>query len=268
MLSSILVYSNPYKDIDSVVGKKVKSSILDIFPKAFVELINEPTDYMDRQFDLIITIGGDGTILQVTHFSNNTPILGINMGRVGFLSSVEVDNLIDALYSLKAGNYGINQHNLLSGYINNVVYLATNDIVIGKSNMLKTIDLSLYIDDIFVDRYICDGLLVSSALGSTAYNRSLRGPIVAPNTPVFVITPIAPTKSSVGSIVVSDNSIIKVSVNKHTEGVEGIVGFDGTYKSLDLSGSDEVIISQSNQKISLVNLDNSNPFTNLYKKLS
>lgn len=261
-----LLIVNRYKDKDNKISFELKKQIETILYPCVVDIIFDVKDYVNIGYNLIFTVGGDGTILQASHIANNIPIVGINLGRVGFMAAIEIDKIIEYLYRIKEGNYSVKTYSFLESNIDGNKHKATNDIVIGKFNMLKTISLSLCINAVFVENYICDGLLISSAFGSTAYNMSLNGPIVHPDSPVIIITPIAPIGLKTSSLIIPDNNIISITVHSHSEDeYEGLVGFDGSNDSIKIKGDKTIEIVKGFDKFSLLEFDNY--YNNLRNKL-
>lgn len=265
-MKKFLVIFDRYKDKEGKNSNNLIKNILDMFFPCTVDIIDSSNQHTDKEYDLIFTVGGDGTILKASHISNNVPIVGINLGRVGFMAAVEPDEIVEYLDRIKNGNYKIKTHSFLESNLDNKRHIAVNDIIIGKSNMLKTISISLSIDNIFVDNYICDGLLISSAFGSTAYNMSLNGPIVHPDSPVLIITPIAPIGLKTVPYIVPDSCKICVEVHSHSiDEYEGILGFDGANDSLNIKGDTFIEITKSKKMFSLIEFENY--YNNLHNKL-
>ena len=155
---------------------------------------------MPREPGVILALGGDGTYLQCVNDLNLSglthPVLGVNLGTLGFLTQVEREDVKAAVDAVLAGDYTLQDYPLLSASVENsrVNYCeqAFNDVVIGRQGFARVVKLGVSIDGSFAYVTRCDGILVSTAFGSTAYNVSLGGPVVPPGTPVFVVTPIAP----------------------------------------------------------------------------
>ena len=146
--------------------------------------------------------------------------------------------------------------------------IAANDILVSKSNPLSSCELILNIDNDFVGKYICDGILISSPFGSTAYNKSLKGPVVTLNSKVLIVTPINSVNCNFESLVIDDNSTIEIEVVERGLNESVLVGFDGTYKSVELFGGEKIQISKSRKDLfELINLNGFDYFSNLKKPL-
>ena len=204
---------------------------------------------MYKESDFIIVLGGDGTLLSVARRVGwyETPILGINLGRLGFLTEVELNDLYCALEKIFSGNYNIEKRMMLEAAIvsNNVqvdTFYALNDVVITKGAFARIVRLKAYVDDNYLDTYPADGLIIASPTGSTAYSLSAGGPIVNPQNSLLVITPISPHTLHARSIIVSENEKIRVEMDgNYNEIVLTVDGQQG-YK---LKEGDTVIISKA-----------------------
>ena len=180
------------------------------------ELIKE-SEY-PANLDFFISIGGDGTLLEsVTTIGNHqTPIIGVNTGRLGFLSVISESSFTQALHDIMEGNYTMEDRSLICLELENNPFGSTNfglnDFTIHKSNSSSMITVHTYIDGQYLNSYWSDGLIVSTPTGSTGYSLSCGGPIVYPASNNFIITPVSPHNLTVRPILVSDASIISFEV--------------------------------------------------------
>ncbi len=205
--------------------------------------------------DLVVVLGGDGTLLSVArNYAGGPPLLGVNLGRLGFLTEVPRDELYPALLEILAGRYELEPRSLLEvelarGSGERMRYRALNDAVIAKSALSRIIDLRLSVDGRLVSRYRSDGLVVSTPTGSTAYNLSAGGPILHPLLPVAVLTPICPHALTLRPLVVPDTSAIEIGLETPSERVFLTVdGQEGT----ELGFGDVVGVTRSAEEVSLV----------------
>lgn len=182
--------------------------------------------YMDlaaNQFDFFITLGGDGTILAATtHIRDSqVPILGINLGRLGFLASIEKKRIHDAIKLLKRGMYSIEERSMLYLESNLPIFgeirFALNDITLLKRDTSSMITIHTFINGAYLNSYWADGIIVATPTGSTGYSLSCGGPIIFPNSGNFVITPVAPHNLNVRPIVIADDSIISFEIEGRAE---------------------------------------------------
>jgi NAD+ kinase len=180
-------------------------------------------DFKTRIFDYVITFGGDGTILNAVAEVRDAdvPILGINLGRLGFLASIEKEKIKEAINLLKTGRYSLSERTLLQMESNHPMFgnipFALNDCTLLKRDTSSMIVIHTYINGAYLNSYWADGLIVSTPTGSTGYSLSCGGPIIFPNSGNFVITPVAPHNLNVRPIVISDSSIISFEVEGRAE---------------------------------------------------
>jgi NAD+ kinase len=223
-----------------------------------------------KAVDLLLVFGGDGTILRVVAEidGSSTPILGINVGRLGFLTAVPTHHLASALKKIWERDFSIEQRSLIEGAADcpsrPVTMSALNDIVISHGAASRVIDVDVSVDDEPLTRYRGDGLIVSSPTGSTAYSLSAGGPIINPDANVFVITPICAHALSNRSFVVSLDSTITVKLI--TEKVETIVAADGHVET-SLSVGDVVTIRRSARVVNLMHPGGTSFFETIRRKL-
>lgn len=180
-------------------------------------------DFKTRNFDYVITLGGDGTILNAVAEVRNAdvPILGINLGRLGFLASIEKEKIREAIGLLKSGRYSLSERTLLHLESNHPMFgdipFAMNDCTLLKRDTSSMIVIHTYINGAYLNSYWADGLIISTPTGSTGYSLSCGGPIIFPNSGNFVITPVAPHNLNVRPIVISDSSVISFEVEGRAE---------------------------------------------------
>ena len=178
---------------------------------------------LDFSFDYLISLGGDGTMLDSATLvrDKQIPIVGINFGRLGFLASISKENVTAAVEALVNGTYTIEKRTLLHLDANVPLFgdapFALNEFGIHKRDISPMIKIHTYLNGEFLNSYWADGLIVSSPTGSTGYNMSCNGPIVFPDSASFVITPVAPHNLNVRSIVIPDNNIISFEVEGRTD---------------------------------------------------
>ena len=224
------------------------------------------------QADLIIVLGGDGTLISVSRLivGHNVPIVGVNLGRLGFLTEITRDELPEMLDSLFRGDYQVSERMMLDACIRRdgkIVgqYTVLNDVVINKGALARIIDLEIYVDGRHLSSYKADGLIVSTPTGSTGYSLAAGGPIISPEINSLLISPICPHMLTNRPIIVWSRSVIEVAVKFEDDVVfftaDGQVG-------RKLVPGDRVEIRRSESRTRLVNSPNRDYFQVLRTKLS
>ena len=221
--------------------------------------------------DLLLVLGGDGTLLAAARVAapRGIPILPINMGSLGFLTSFMLEELYPALEEILAGRLTISERVMLHVELHRAgknidKQSVLNEVVINKGALARMIELELIIDSDFVCRYRADGLIVASPTGSTAYSLSAGGPIVHPAVESFIITPICPHTLSDRPVVVRDTSIIEMKLSAGTESV--FLTLDGQ-KGIPLQPTDRVRVSRAEKLLKLILTPNKSYFEILRNKL-
>jgi NAD+ kinase len=228
-------------------------------------------DQVAAASDLLLVLGGDGTLLAAARVAapRGIPILPINMGSLGFLTSFMLEELYPALEDILAGRLTISERVMLHAELERSDKIldkqtVLNEVVINKGALARMIELELSIDQDFVCRYRADGLIVASPTGSTAYSLSAGGPIVHPSVESFIITPICPHTLSDRPVVIGDTSIIEVKLTAGTESV--FLTLDGQ-KGIPLQATDRVRVSRAQQLLKLIQTPNKSYFKILRNKL-
>jgi NAD+ kinase len=229
--------------------------------------------------ECVIVLGGDGTILHASHdlLNSNIPVLGINLGTLGFLAEIELLNVNQALMNLIQEDYRLEERMMLEARFQSEEQEATfpgsnaalNDIVITRSGFSRIICVGIYVNGAWVQDYRGDGVIISTPTGSTGYNLSAGGPIVTPKTEMMIITPICPHSLNARSIVVSASDTVEVVIreSKKTQEEEAIATLDGD-RAVKLSARDRIIIRKSESKAKLIRFDRNCFFDLLRSKFS
>lgn len=254
-MKNFLIVTNRKKDTELSVTKKMKDYIEKKNGIAVICHGSEELEQCDKiqEMDCAIVIGGDGTMLRAVTLlvAYSIPIVGVNLGTVGFLTEVEVEEIETVLQQLFENNYEYKDRMMLEG----TVYrdekqcfqaIGINDIVVNRSGFSTIVAYQLWINDEYVASYRADGILVATPTGSTGYNLSAGGAIVSPNSSVFIITPICPHSFMDRSIVVSkeDKILIKIDKIGQKEGDEAYLMIDG-HTSVLLKEGDSIQINLS-----------------------
>ena len=228
-------------------------------------------DELVKRSDVLIVLGGDGTLLHIAEEAakNKKPVLGINLGNLGFLTEAPLRKLELLLDEYFKDNLVLDTRELLQAKIlesNEVIYSTSflNDVVINKGALAKIINLDLFIDQSLVSNIRADGIIFSTPTGSTAYSLSAGGPIVTPRLPLVIITPICPHTLSNRPLVISNKSLIKVKIDSFNSPV--FTTFDGDY-SMEMESGFELEISKSSLKLNLLRFKDTKYFDVLKDKL-
>lgn len=225
---------------------------------------------MFESADIAITVGGDGTIIHAAKYSarQNTPLIGVNVGRLGFAAEVEPDETESLLRILK-GDYQTESRILLDVEVikngKSRHYLAVNDAIIARGQLSKIVDLKLSLDGEEIANYRADGLLFATPTGSTAYSLSAGGPIVAPQMDCLMMTPVCPHSLFSRSVLFSGESELSITVKIPSECC-CVLTIDGE-KNVDILAEDRVNIRKSELKLKLISLYKRNFYKRLNEKL-
>ena len=217
---------------------------------------------LKEKADFLISIGGDGTLLKAVTYVRelNIPIMGINTGRLGFISSISATQISDAINDILRKEYTLNERTLLQLDTNKNLFkeknFALNEVAVSKKDTSSMIRIDAFIDDEFLNTYWADGLVISTPTGSTGYSLSCGGPIIVPGTNNIIITPNAPHNLNVRPIVINDNSVIKLKVEDRDQ--IALVSLDSRSRAFD--SETELIIKKTDFKIKLIQPQN-NSFT-------
>lgn len=217
---------------------------------------------------LMLIVGGDGTFLQGIHFIKGAdiPVLGINTGRLGFLTNVSIAEIKNTFLNIFNGNYLIVERSMLkldSDVAFDDFNCGLNEFTVHKQDTSSMISIKLHINNVLVNTYWADGLIVSTPTGSTAYSLSAGGPIVHPESNSFIITPIAAHNLNVRPIVIPDHYIISLSISGRSE--HCMISLDHKFKAVPTNSS--FIITKSSLKIKMLQCNSYNFFNTLKNKL-
>ncbi len=227
-------------------------------------------DFSVKKFDFLITLGGDGTILEaITHIRDyQVPILGINLGRLGFLATIEKTKIRNSIEKLRRDMYSIDSRSLLYLESNLPLFektpFALNDFTILKRDTSSMITIHTYVNGSYLNSYWADGLIVSTPTGSTGYSLSCGGPIIFPGSGNFIITPVAPHNLNVRPIVISDESVISFEIEGRNENF--LCTLDSRFETI--TAAHQLAIRKNNFDVKLVNFQDTNFQDTLHLKLN
>jgi NAD+ kinase len=220
----------------------------------------------ERFADIVISFGGDGTMLTAARSLLNTsiPIMGVNVGKLGFLAEFSVENLDQSLQNIMDGNYRVIDRAVFKTFLNEEQIFALNDFVIEKRYSSRIITISVFANDHHIGDYRADGVILTTPTGSTAYNLSCGGPVIAPTTEVMCITPISPHMMTLRPLVIPDSNEVKMIVHSPT-GEASLVA-DGQIERIVKTGS-TITINRSESIVKLIKPLDSSYYDLLRNKL-
>ena len=221
-----------------------------------------------EEIQFLITMGGDGSILRIAHQYAHleAAILGINLGELGFMADVQVSEIIPSLEDLLCGAYTIERRIIIEGTSNhNHPFFAINDCILHRASNPNLVEISIFIDDLFLNTFKADGMIVATPNGSTAYSLAAGGPIICPNIDALILTPICPHTISNRPIVISTNHIIRIEYVSQNDPIEFIA--DGL-QLFKMDAKDSVQVKKSSKTFNLVTLKRTDYFSILRSKLN
>jgi len=236
---------------------------------SFLEL--DTFTVLDNSFDLLISIGGDGTILRAVTFLKDLdiPLIGVNTGRLGFLATIQTDEIQDAIEAILNKDYKISERSLLEIHTSpkteeiGELNFALNEIAVSRKNTTSMITVETFLNGEYLTSYWSDGLIVSTPTGSTGYSLSCGGPVITPNTSSLILTPIAPHNLSARPLVIQDDTEIKLKVSGREKSY--LVSLDSRLATLKENTT--VTIKKAPFTIKMIELNHESFLNTLRKKL-
>lgn len=270
-MRKIGVNINSNKDFNGKSFKEIIKKLESVFEFHNIEIFKDSVGLDGEKgsdLDFVIVFGGDGTILRTARSlgDNNIPILGINIGNLGFLTNAEINDFDSLVYDLYNSSYEVEERTMLRCYLKSGenTGMAMNDIVLAKGTLSRIVEFEILIDGKFYTNCTADGIIISTPTGSTAYNLSAGGPIIHPELDVVAITPICPHTLSMRTLVVSAGKDITLRFKKNEESV--FLTLDGQ-QVYELHADEEVRIAKHSKKCKVVKLFKNDYFDILRKKI-
>ncbi len=273
-MNTFYVITNYQKDPEFQTAGMIREYLEGKGKKCYIQQCgkDQPTGqyrYTDAQkipkdVECVLVLGGDGTLLQAARdlVECSLPLLGVNMGTLGYLAEIEHTNVYPALDKLTDDDFSIEPRMMLQGMALHqgrrlLKDIALNDIVIRRNGKLRVLDFNIYVDDVFLTAYSADGIIVATPTGSTGYNLSAGGPIVAPQASLILLSAVAPHTLNSRSIVLPDDVEITIEVSaRHDTDMDGAEAtFDGD-TSVKLNSGDRIVISKSDRKVQMIKTKN------------
>ena len=254
------------RKVEAYLNSKGKSCILREETSEQKARSNHYTDVekIPKDVECIIVIGGDGTLLQAARdvVNRQIPLLGINMGTLGYLAEIDRSSIDGALNHLMLDEYTIEKRMMLNGKVYHKEELiaedvALNDIVIGRDGPLHVTRFHNYVNGEFLNSYTADGIIIATATGSTGYSLSAGGPIVSPETNILIMTPVAPHTLNTRSVIFPAEDEITVEIGEGSQGCESkaVVSFDGD-TNVPMRTADRVAIRRSLKDTQIIKISN------------
>lgn len=254
------------RKVEAYLNSKGKSCILREETSGQKARSNHYTDVekIPKDVECIIVLGGDGTLLQAARdvVNRQIPLLGINLGTLGYLAEIDRSSIEGALNHLILDEYIIEKRMMLNGKVYHKEELiaedvALNDIVIGREGPLHVTRFHNYVNGEFLNSYTADGIIIATATGSTGYSLSAGGPIVSPETNILIMTPVAPHTLNTRSVIFPAEDEITVEIGEGSQGCEAkaVVSFDGD-TNVAMRTADRVVIRRSVQDTQIVKISN------------
>lgn len=281
-MKHFLIYTNIHKDEDLTMTSHIRTFLET--RQCTVHVLTEETDAgcedvcrgIPKDLDCILVLGGDGTMLRAVRDVKelHVPILGINMGTLGYMTEVEPEHIDEALEQLLRGEVEYEERMMLTAVLQtpgkeDERQWALNDVVIARKGSLQINDYNIYVNGQFLKRYSADGVIITTPTGSTGYNLSAGGPIAAPTTKLMMITPICPHTMYQRSIILSSEDEIVVEIPEGRTGKmqETEVSFDGSGHRAMCTG-DRIVITKSQQEVVFLKLNKISFLEILSRKMS
>lgn len=272
-MKNIGININTSKDPDGSILESVLRTIYDEDRSIKVKIFenSDELETVTEELEALIVLGGDGTLLGAARkiARYGVPILGINIGHLGFLTECDSSEAGEAIVKLLRNKFHVEERSMLSCSFESQgvtkCYNALNEVILSKGTLINIIKYDVFVDGDFYGTFVSDGVLVSTATGSTAYNMSCGGPLVFPTLDTMILSPICPHSMNMRSMVLGNQVKIDVDLNKNSENV--YLTLDGQ-EWMELDKVKKVKIEASPYKCRLVRLDGSNYFEVLRKKIT
>ena len=257
-------------DVEFYIEKDFYSLLKINYSNLVDENIFSSYNDLNNSFDLMITIGGDGTLLRSVSFVRDLdiPIIGINTGRLGFLATINQDLLTSEMSKILLGNYKIEKRTLLEVKIKgskiiNEFGIALNEVTVGRKNTTSMIKIKTFLDGEYLNSYWADGLITSTPTGSTGYSLSCGGPIMSPLSQTLSLTPIAPHNLNARPLIISDKTKIELYVSGREK--SHLVSLDS--RIISVENESLITITKAKFKINLAYFEENSFYSTLRNKL-
>lgn len=284
MKKHFLIYTNRHKDPDLIMTEQIRNYLEEKGQRATVRFMEKDWRETRSQeevsipgdVDCMLVLGGDGTVLQAVRetIRSRIPLIGVDLGTLGFMTQIEPDGLNEALDRLIRGDYKQESRMMLKGEAvlqdgRVIEGLALNDIVITRSGSLRIIKLKISVNGSFLNEYQADGMIVTTPTGSTGYNLSAGGPLAEPSAQIMMLTPICAHTLNQRSIVLSAEDVVEIEIPLGKEGKSQTVEacLDGAM-TFSMTTGDRIRVRRSQESAEFIQLSRESFLENLHKKLN
>lgn len=282
-MKHFLIYTNRNKDHNMKTTERIRSYLEEKGQKVSIRVKDadwkvrscEEAEEISADVDCMLVLGGDGTVLQAAREmkKRHIPIVGVNLGTLGYMTEIEPANIEEALDKLIAGEYDQESRMMLNGKVILKDRVeegwALNDIVISRRGSLQIIQFNIYVNGQFLNDYNADGMIITTPTGSTGYNLSAGGPIIEPKARLIMLTPICPHTLNQRSIILSAEDMIEIEIPEGREGRIQTVdaNFDGSH-TVEMHTGDRIRVVQSEKITEFIQLNQESFLKVLHKKMS
>lgn len=284
----IFIYSRVLKEKDAPILQELIRTLDDlemqyIFPRQYwqqiesmevlkgeLDVLDDWEDLVSQQVDLVITLGGDGTILGCLKWvvDSGIPILGVNLGRMGFLADIEKSRVRQAVEAFRDGQYTLDKRSVIKLESNIELFgklpYAINDFTLLKRDTSSMVTIHAYVNGDYLNTYWSDGIIVATPTGSTGYSLSCGGPIIFPSSNNFVVTPVAPHNLNVRPIVIPDDAVVSFEIEGRAENF--LCTLDSRFETI--SSSVKLAVKKADFHIAMVQLEEGNFLNTMRDKLT
>lgn len=274
-MEKFYIISDGEKDFGHETAEEIKRYLEN--HEKYAKIVGHSSEIEEKNWaDMAIVLGGDGSVIQAAkQFAGmDVPVLGVNFGTLGFLTEVEKPRIREAMEAILKGCYEVENRMALTARVRKktekeVRGFAVNEFIVGKQDFGRMITASVYVDNFLMDTYVADGVLVSTPTGSTAYNLSAAGPVLAPGMEAMIITPICPHSLNKRSLVVSSASKLRIEIGRTKENYEDEASVRGDGQVLfSVSTGDTVYIEKAEATFDMVRLGGVSFFDKMRSKLN
>ncbi|MBR4168634.1 MAG: NAD(+)/NADH kinase [Lachnospiraceae bacterium] len=270
------IMTNAGKDTDQAVTNRIADFLgkkgCTVSRQTLLKQGGDETFALPAGAECVIVVGGDGTMIRAADLiAGKVPMVGVNLGTLGFLEEIEIGNLEESLTKLIAGDFDMETRMMLAGssVTGHEKWHALNDIVIARNGSLRILEFEIYVNEMLLATYTADGMIVSTPTGSTAYNLSAGGPIVEPDASAILLTPICPHNLNSRAIVLSADDVVKIRILDGRSGMEtkAAASFDGG-RELELLPNESITISAADIVTKLIRLNKESFLKTLSRKMA